>query len=296
MGDIKNITNDHDWFRPEILNSDDDRPAYDCDICQDTGLVHAPIGYRVVTAGWQSGTNGKMVQAEIVIKAAPDGSPYPLVNIPCEACKPLRDQKQKIQYQALSGFTEDEVSHKLASIQTSSQRPGTTELLKAGRDIISDQAHMITVYGKTGNAKSLLLVALVNEFLDRGTPALYVRTSEMLNWIRDAFNPDRSNKEGGGSALERIDMLKYIRVLAIDEAGAIKQTDWTAQILDEILDRRYREALAGTSYTIIAMNEHPSILGDRIHSRMRDKRLRLNGSPIIENKDSDLRPYMERKQ
>ena len=283
----------------EMLNGARFEPStdihyFECGVCKDTGLVIAPIGYKIMTPGWKNEA-GISRPVEFIIGQDVDGSPYPKVEIVCEACMPKRIEKQKVKYQELSGMTHEERDYRLTSIMLTETRTGTNEMYQAGLEIVHGEANMITVYGKTGNAKSLLLLSIVNEFLDSGIPALYIRTSEMLEWIRDAFNPDRSAKEGGGSAIERTDTLKGIRVLCIDEAGAIKQTDWTSQILDELIDRRYRDALAQETFTVIAMNEHPSTLGDRIYSRMRDSRLRKNGSPIIHNNDSDVRPVMERK-
>jgi hypothetical protein len=92
---------------------------------------------------------------------------------------------------------------------------------------------------------------------------------------------------------ERLERIKSVRMLAIDEFQAIKVTDWRLEQLRNVIDRRWRDGLDRKSFTLLAMNEDPASLERRIYSRLQDGR---NGTtPIVQNDDSDMRPLLRRK-
>ncbi len=166
-------------------------------------------------------------------------------------------------------------------------------MVRQCQEMLEGQASMLTIWGTNGNAKSVALIAMVNEFLDRGIPALYVPAYDLLNWLQDAFSSNGEVKSE--SMFARLERVKSIRVLAVDEFQAVKITDWRLEQLRNIVDRRWRDGLDGTSFTLFAMNEDPASLESRIWSRLRDGRNALSGQPIVENNDSDMRPLLRRK-
>jgi DNA replication protein DnaC len=166
-------------------------------------------------------------------------------------------------------------------------------MVQACQEMLDCKAAMLTIWGTNGNAKSAALIATVNEFLDRGIPALYLPSYDLLNWLQDAFASDGSVKSE--TMYARLERVKYIRMLAIDELQAIKITDWRLEQLRNIIDRRWRDGLDGISFTLFAMNEDPAGLEPRIWSRLRDGRNAVSGEPIIVNNDSDMRPLLRRR-
>lgn len=257
-----------------------------CQICNDTGLRYAEPGEIISWRSFDGSSTTITVQPHQV----------KMFNITCEACLPKRNEAQRSHYQEISGMTEAEREHRLKNIITNAKTPGTAAMKQAAQELVDGKTFMLTIYGSNGNAKTLALMAIVNEMLDKGIPAMYVTASDMLEWIRDAFNSDGSPKDGGGSAFERLERLKGIMCLAVDELQAIKETAWTTEKLDNLVDARYRRAIAGDGYTVFAMNEHPEGLSSRIYSRLKDRRLRADGeSPIIENLDPDLREHLKRR-
>ena len=152
---------------------------------------------------------------------------------------------------------------------------------------------MLTIWGTNGNAKSVALIAMVNEFLDRGIPAMYVPSYDLLNWLQDAFHSNGDVKSD--SMYARLERVKFIRMLAVDEFQGCKISDWRAEQLRNIVDRRWRDGLDGKSFSVFAMNENPASLEPRIWSRLRDGRNAVSGQPVIENNDADMRPLLRRK-
>lgn len=216
------------------------------------------------------------------------------ISSPCEACIKLRINRQLIELQDVCELTDQEKRYRLNTIVIKNDRPDTTAMVQACREMLAGDASMLTFWGTSGNAKSVALIAMVNEFLDRGVPAMYVPSYDLLNWLQDAFYGDGKAVKSE-SMYARLERIKSIRMLAVDELQGIKITDWRLEQLRNIVDRRWRDGLDGQSFTMFAMNEDPASLEPRIWSRLRDGRNSLSKQPILENNDSDMRPLLRRK-
>jgi hypothetical protein len=94
----------------------------------------------------------------------------------------------------------------------------------------------------------------------------------------------------------RLERVKFVRMLAVDEFQGSKITDWRLEQLRNIVDRRWRDGLDGKSFSMFAMNEDPASLEPRIWSRLRDGRNALSGIPVIQNNDKDMRPLLLRRK
>lgn len=215
-------------------------------------------------------------------------------SVPCEGCRARRIAKAKEEFQEMSELTCEEKGYRLDDIVTDG-RPGTLAVVAACKEMIAGKASMLTFWGECGNAKSIALIAVVNHFLDNGVPAVYLPAYDMLNWIQDAFSSN-GHEVKNQSAYERLEMLKGVKVLAVDELQGIKITDWRIEQIRNIVDRRWRDGLDGAKYTLFAMNESPDCLEDRIRSRINDGRNRIDGSPVVQNKDSDMRKLLRRSK
>jgi DNA replication protein DnaC len=214
--------------------------------------------------------------------------------VDCPDCLRLRVDKNREKFQGVSQLTDEERAYRLDGIVTTG-RADTATMIAACREMVNRQAFMLTFWGASGNAKSLALIAIVNEFLDKGVPAIYLPSYDMLNWIQDAFS-DQGQNIKSESAYARLEMCKGVCVLAVDELQGFKITDWRLEQLRNLIDRRWRDGIDGTKYTLFAMNEDPENLEPRIFSRLSDGRNRVNGQPaILLNEDKDMRPLLRRK-
>ena len=252
------------------------RSTEHCDECGDIGWRPARIGETV------------QMGSELIVVTAMMGT----ISVPCDNCVRLRIHRQMVELQEVSALTEDEKGYRLGTIVTRN-RADTTAMVNACQEMLEGSASMLTIWGSNGNAKSVALIAMVNEFLDRGTPAMYVPSYDLLNWLQDALFSNGEIKSE--SMYTRLEQVKNIRMLAIDEFQGIKVTDWRLEQLRNIVDRRWRDGLSGESFTIFAMNEDPASLEPRIWSRLRDGRNALSGKPVLLNEDSDMRPLLRRK-
>jgi DNA replication protein DnaC len=213
-----------------------------------------------------------------------DGSGWYRVDVPVSdprfgklqrcSCKQSEDAAK---LQKLCGLTAAERDYRLSGISAIGD---TGRQVAAAKEFIQSPAGILTLWGTTGNAKTVVLMSIVNECVERGIGAVYLTGFDLVGYIRDAFKED-------DSALARIRRFESVPVLCLDELDKIKWSEWVEEQITELIDRRYRLGLEGGYGTVIAMNKNPNELPTWIYSRLSDGR-----NKIIKNADEDMRPLM----
>lgn len=197
----------------------------------------------------------------------------------CLPCPDCYERRAGQRLQEICGMTDDEMRYRLDDIQVTGG--DTDRMVTAARVFIATPARFLTLHGGSGNAKTVVLMAIVNECLRRGVPAVYTTFFDLIGYVREAY---RNESE---SAWRRVRRYESVRVLCIDECDKIKVTESVEELLTALVDRRYRDGLSRLSGTVLAMNDDPETLPVWIYSRLRDGRNR-----IICNHDEDMRPVM----
>ena len=88
-------------------------------------------------------------------------------------------------------------------------------------------------YGPPGTGKTRLICALLRSLmLELGVSCRFIEFAEFLNQIKRGY--DAGEYEG-----ELLAPLLKVEVLAIDELGKGRKTDWESAILDQIISKRY---------------------------------------------------------
>jgi DNA replication protein DnaC len=207
---------------------------------------------------------------------------------PC-VCKPIR-QAERLRDR--SGIKESERGIYLDDITLTPKTPDTRVMLEAALDFVKRPYGILTIWGTHGNAKSVVLIAIVNECVRLGLPAVYATFWELDEWVRAGYD-EREQMSECGPAWRRFESLCTVPVLAIDEFEKVTDTTYRQALRVNLIDGRYRSGLG----TIIAMNRNPvGYLDDAIVSRMRDGRNTFGGhAPIIKNSDPDMRPQMRQE-
>lgn len=167
-------------------------------------------------------------------------------------------------------------------------------MLKAANDMLIKPYGWLWLWGGPGNAKSEVLIALVNELnLSGHGPAVYTKLTTLIDYMRDAFN-ERKQRDTHGPGVDlgyiaRFERLKGVKLLAIDEMDKARDTPFMLDFRFDFLDERYRQAINGDTVTLFASNSNPSQLPDAIYDRVRDGRFK-----IIHNQAGSARPNMQR--
>lgn len=170
------------------------------------------------------------------------------------------------------------------------QRPGTEKAYEAARryrDELVNNIHAgrgLLLFGKTGNGKSHLLAALVNEALKLGYGAVFERVPKLLSQIRDTYK--------GRDVTERqiMDALTAADLVVLDDAGAEKWTEWTEPTLYTIIDERYTNRKALLVTTNSSLEELEQKIGTRAMDRV------LGMCEIVENKGTSYRKEQAKRR
>ncbi len=156
-------------------------------------------------------------------------------------------------------------------------RPGAQAMKRAGLKFIADPRGFLSVYGPCGNAKTVLLQSIVNACLARGVEAQYLTAHELMDYLKEAFDPRVMETDIG-----RIRRLAAIPVLCIDEMDKASPTPYASDMQQHLINERYRNA--DVLGTVFAWNGTIDTLPwPAVVSRIRE-------FTHIENNDPDLRP------
>lgn len=224
-----------------------------CPVCRDTGLVATEGGFRAPRKRCVC----QRVRARM--------RAFDAVGIP-----------GRYAHSTLSSFTvHGRVQHEVLKNVTGWLRAFDPEERPGG----------LVLFGEVGRGKTHLLVALLRELvLRQGVRARFVEFTHLLSDLKSGFDIGR-----GMASL--IDPLVDVEVLAIDELGKGRNTEFEGTVLDEIISRRYnamRPLLATTNYQPQAATGRPVAnaaavqagvqsrasladrVGDRVYSRLRE--------------------------
>jgi DNA replication protein DnaC len=124
------------------------------------------------------------------------------------------------------------------------------------------------LYGRPGAGKTHLLVAALRHLaLEKGISARYVEFMLLLSDIKAGFSENRGH-------MDVLRGLITVPVLAIDELGKERGTEWERSMLDELISRRFNSGLAtlfATNY-FLEEGENPvkDAPGGRVNTRSQD--------------------------
>jgi len=224
-----------------------------CPACRDTGLVATDVGFRAPRKRCACQRSLARMRA------------FDAIGIPG------RYADSTLSSYIVTGRVQHEVMKNVSAYLTAfdpEERPGG-----------------LVLFGEVGRGKTHLLVALLRELvLSRGIRARFVEFTHLLADLKAGFDFGR-----GMSQL--IDPLVDVEILAIDELGKGRGTEFETMVLDEIVSRRYnamRPLLATTNYQPGPATGRPvsnaaavqagvqtretlaDRVGDRVYSRLRE--------------------------
>ncbi len=114
--------------------------------------------------------------------------------------------------------------------------------------------------GPYGSGKTHLAAAIANFAVDLGVPTLFLTVPDLLDWLRSSFSGSDMTFE------ERLDEIRDIRLLVLDDLGTQNATAWAGEKLYQIINYRYTNHLPLVVTTNLSMGE----IDGRISSRLQD--------------------------
>lgn len=102
-------------------------------------------------------------------------------------------------------------------------------------NLFQTKRNSLILFGGVGSGKTHLAAAIANTMIDRGIPVLFGTFSEHLEHIKDEYDHTGQKKY--------LSMMKNTPMLVIDDLGMERKTDWTQQILFDVVNYRYEHLL-----------------------------------------------------
>ena len=148
---------------------------------------------------------------------------------PCPECN-----KQEVDYN--SGLRERERNITLDMVKTAN-RTGTQNMVAAARKFIAKPSGFLSLHGANGTGKTMITQAIVNAATSKGIEARYLTASELSAALRETFKDGA--KDTDYSLLHKF---AKIPVLIIDELDKLRDTPYSREIQQELINLRYRDA------------------------------------------------------
>jgi DNA replication protein DnaC len=161
----------------------------------------------------------------------------------------------------MKGYTLDNFDHYVSPTATRA-RIRVDEYLKNWEEN-RESGRGLYFCGGVGTGKTHLAVAVMNELMVRKrVPSLFVTVPEFLDNLREAYMiPGRDLDEW-------METVKNADLLALDDLGSERPTEWVRERLFVIVNHRYREALPTLFTSNIGPKDLASQLGERTASRI----------------------------
>ncbi len=118
----------------------------------------------------------------------------------------------------------------------------------------------LLLMGSYGCGKTHLAAAIANFVISLGVPTLFLTVPDLLDWLRFSYdNPDTTFED-------RLEEIRNIRLLVLDDLGTQNATPWAEEKLYQIINYRYIHRLPVVITTNLSMTQ----IDGRISSRLQD--------------------------
>lgn len=127
-------------------------------------------------------------------------------------------------------------------------------------DLFTGKQNCVIIMGDVGTGKTHLAAAIANRLIERGIPVLFGTFSDHLEKIKEEFD--------NTSIKTYLSKMKSTPMLVLDDLGKERRSEWTQQILFDVINYRYEHMLP----TVITTNFNDdgilNYVGNAIASRL----------------------------
>ena len=127
-------------------------------------------------------------------------------------------------------------------------------------NLFRSKRNSLMLLGGVGSGKTHLAAAISNLLIDKGVPVLFGTFSDHLEHIREEF--DHTGQR------EYLNRMKTTPMLVLDDIGKEKKTDWTQEILFDVVNYRYEHLLPMIVTTNFDVDGIANYIGSAIFSRL----------------------------
>ena len=180
-------------------------------------------------------------------------------------------------------WTFDADDHKNEKISTMARNyvENFGEMKKAGKGLL--------LYGSVGTGKTFISACIANALIEEGRSCLVTNFARLVNTISGMYDGKQ----------EYIDGLNQFDLLVIDDLASERDTEYMGEIVQNIIDSRYRSNLPLIITTNLTSDElkHPStIRKERIYSRLIEMCVPVEVKGSDRRKEKLINNYREFKE
>jgi DNA replication protein DnaC len=149
-----------------------------------------------------------------------------------------------------------------------------------------DKGKGLLFYGTVGTGKTFISCCIANALIDRGYPCMVTNFARLTNTISGMYDGKQ----------EYIDGLNKFALLVIDDLASERDTEYMGEIVQNIIDARYRAGLPLIITTNLTNEElkHPAeIRKQRIYSRLFEMCIPIEVSGGDRRKAKLIKDYKE---
>lgn len=174
-----------------------------------------------------------------------------------------QERMQRIENMRRMGFPESEMSKWTFSVDDKVNAKISTAAMKYVENFpkMLESGKGLLFYGDVGTGKTFYAACIVNALIDRGVPCLMTNFARLVNTISGMY----AGKQ------EYIDGLNRFDLLVIDDLASERDTEYMNEIVQHIIDSRYRSGLPTIITTNLSIDEikNPAdIRRSRTYSRL----------------------------
>lgn len=125
--------------------------------------------------------------------------------------------------------------------------------------IDGNERNSLIISGNVGTGKTHLAAAIANKLVSKGIPVLFATFGEHLEHIKEEY--DHTDKK------EYLSRMKNIPMLVIDDIGKEKPTEWSQQVLFDVMNFRYEHKYPMVITTNLGERDLREHIGDALYSR-----------------------------
>ena len=160
-------------------------------------------------------------------------------------------------------------------------RDEMARIKRACQEYARKPAGWLVLTGSVGSGKTHLAFAIVDAVLAQGKAAHCNSVAGMLDSLRSTYAINAFD--------EWFSRLQKVTVLALDDLGAQRATDWANEKLFELIDYRYINRLPLVVTTNLSLNDESIPL--RLRSRLQEgSKIRQGWSRVLPLPAGDIRP------
>jgi DNA replication protein DnaC len=126
---------------------------------------------------------------------------------------------------------------------------------------LSDKGKGLLLYGPVGTGKTFISACIANALIEQGHPCLVTNFARLTNTISGMYDGKQ----------EYVDSLNRFDLLVIDDLASERDTEYMGEIVQNIIDARYRSGkplIVTTNLTSDELKHPADIRKQRIYSRL----------------------------